>query len=102
MSDWAPAVVLTLVALGAILFVEAAPTRDDAVVAVFPPWWSSARVVAAAASAGRIVAGGGAPFVVALRSDRPGLAARVRARGAWLLLNPDIRGLCAAPGDHAR
>lgn len=91
-----------LVAVAAVLFVEAAPTRSDAIAAVFPPWWSSAHVATAAASAGRIVAGGGAPFVVALRSDRPGLAGRARASGAWLVLDPDIRGLCAIPGDHAR
>ena len=102
MSDWGPGVMLMIVAVGAILFVEAAPTRSDAIAAVYPPWWSSARVASAAASAGRIVAGGGAPFVVALKSDHPGLAARLRASGAWLLLNPDFHGLCAVTGDPAR
>jgi hypothetical protein len=86
-----------LVVLTATLVVETAPGSSRAVAAVFPPWWSQARIAAAAASVGRIAAGGGAPFVVALHSDQPGLAARARASGAWLVVNPDLRGLCDQP-----
>jgi hypothetical protein len=102
MREWGPGGLLLALVFAATLFVEAAPGPGDAVTAVFPPWWSQDRIAAAAAAAGPIVAAGGAPFVIALKSERSGLAARARANGAWLVLDFDIRGLCATPGDHPR
>jgi hypothetical protein len=69
--------------------------KADRVAAVFPPWWSEPKVFAHAASAGQIVQVG-APFVVILQSDQPGLGARLRRAGAVLLLNPLGRGPCGS------
>jgi hypothetical protein len=87
---------------GAVAIVEAAPGPGGVVAAVYPPWWPASRIAAAAASAGRIVAGGGAAFVITLKSDEPGLADRARANGAWLVLGPNLRGLCGASGGGGR
>jgi hypothetical protein len=99
-ADWGPGAALLALVMAASLFVEAAPAPGGAVAAVFPPWWSQTRVVTAATAAGRIVAGGGAPFVIALKSNQPGLAARARAHGAWLVFRHDLNGLCVTLGDH--
>lgn len=73
----------------------ASPVHGDRIAAVFPPWWSAPKIFAHAASAGDIIQTG-APFVVVLRSDRPGLAARLRRAGAVLLLNPLGVGPCGS------
>jgi hypothetical protein len=71
------------------------------VAAVFPPWWSAPRVFAAAGRAGPVVRFGAARFVVIVQAaDR----ARLRAGGAWLLLDPAVLGGCATsrPQDPAQ
>jgi hypothetical protein len=80
------------------LFVSAGavvPARASQVAALFPPWWSAPKVFAHAASAGEIIQVG-APFVLILRSDQPGLSARLRRAGAILLLNPLGVGPCGS------
>jgi hypothetical protein len=72
----------------------AAPRDPTRVAAVFPPWWSSAQAASAAASAGQIAGAGGAPFILILRGEPGALAPRLRAAGAWLLLDPDAAGQC--------
>jgi hypothetical protein len=71
------------------------PAQATLVAALFPPWWSAPKVFAHAAGAGQIVQVG-APFVVILRSDQPGLSARLRRAGAILLLNPLGVGPCGS------
>ncbi|MHB8285369.1 MAG: hypothetical protein ACYDD1_11910 [Caulobacteraceae bacterium] len=73
----------------------AVPANARQVAALFPPWWSAPKVFAHAASAGEIVQVG-APFVVILRSDQPGLTGRLRRAGAVLLLNPLGVGPCGS------
>jgi hypothetical protein len=63
------------------------PAGAARIAAVFPPWWTAPKIFVRAASAGEIVQVG-APFVVILQSDRPGLSARLKRAGAILLLNP--------------
>ncbi|MHB8287507.1 MAG: hypothetical protein ACYDD1_22920 [Caulobacteraceae bacterium] len=78
------------VSVGAVV-----PANATQVAALFPPWWSAPKVFAHAAGAGQIVQVG-APFVVILRSDQPGLSARLRRAGAVLLLNPLGVGPCGS------
>jgi hypothetical protein len=71
------------------------PAKAERVAAVFPPWWTAPKIFVRAASAGEIVQVG-APFVVILQSDRPGLSARLKRAGAILLLNPLGVGPCGS------
>ena len=86
--------VAILVTLGATVTAGAAPRDPTRMAAVFPPWWSSAQTASAAASAGQIAGAGGAPFILILRGEPDALATRLRAAGAWLLLDPDAAGQC--------
>jgi hypothetical protein len=83
-----------LVTLFAAVAAGAAPRDPARVAAVFPPWWTPARTASAAASAGRIAGAGGAPFILILRGEPGQLEPRLRAAGAWLLLDPDAAGRC--------
>jgi hypothetical protein len=83
-----------LATLGATVAAGAAPRDPARVAAVFPPWWTSAQTVSAAASAGQIAGAGGAPFILILRGEPDALEPRLRAAGAWLLLDPDAAGQC--------
>lgn len=83
--------------LAAVVAVAGPSSAAPSMVAVYPLWWNSPSTVAAASSAGPILAAGGAPFVVQVGADRPGLAARLRASGAFILLSPAAAALCGAP-----
>ena len=70
-----------------------APSVDGPVAAIFPPWWDARSAFVAAGDAGAVVRFGALPFVVIVAAtDR----ARLRAAGAWLLLDPRALGGCAA------
>lgn len=99
-SGLAPIVgsVLAIVATLAATVASSATPRDPSrVAAVFPPWWSASQIAAAGASAGQIAGGGGPPFILILRGEPDALGPRLRAAGAWLLLDPDAAGRCAEP-----
>ena len=87
-----------LVTLGAAVAAGAAPRDPARIAAVFPPWWTSAQAVSAAASAGQIAGAGGLPFILVLRGEPDALESRLRAAGAWLLLDPDAAGQCIPLG----
>jgi hypothetical protein len=84
-----------LTTLAATVAASAAPRDPARVAAVFPPWWTPAQAASAAASAGQIAGAGGAPFILILRGEPDALGPRLRAAGAWLLLDPDAAGVCA-------
>jgi hypothetical protein len=73
--------------LGALALALWPSDGAGSVVALYPPGWSRATAFAAAADAAESVSLGRAPFVVQAHSGRPGLAARLRQSGAWLVLN---------------
>jgi hypothetical protein len=76
---------------GGLLTVQ--PDRNGAIAAVFPPWWSASRSLAAAAEAGDVLRGGAFSFVLIVTSQRPGLDSRLRAAGAFMLIDPlDLAG----------
>jgi len=83
--------------LAATVAVSAQPRDPARVAAVFPPWWTAARSASAAASAGQIAGVGGVPFILILRGEPDALGPRLRAAGAWMLLDPDAAGVCAPP-----
>lgn len=75
------------------------PSNPHRVAAVFPPWWSAQAVLEAASLAGNVVAAGGAPFVVAVSSERDDLADAIRAAGAIIVLDRSVDGLCVTNKD---
>lgn len=83
------------VTLAATVAASAAPRDPARVAAVFPPWWTPGQAASAAASAGQIAGAGGVPFIIILRGEPDALESRLRAAGAWLLLDPDAAGVCA-------
>jgi hypothetical protein len=86
-------------AIGGLAAAAPAP-RPNApfVAAVFPPWWSAQRVFGAAADVGDIVSTGGAPFTIVVHSARADLPTRLRARGAWLVLDARFAGCSPRKG----
>jgi len=84
-----------LTTLFATVAAGAAPRDPARIAAVFPPWWTPAQAASAAASAGQIAGAGGVPFILILRGEPDALGPRLRAAGAWLLLDPDAAGVCA-------
>lgn len=85
-------------AVGLVASISTAASGDrPALAAVFPPWWSASRAFAAAGEAGDIINTGMLPFVVVVRSQRPGLDVRLRAAGAFLVFNPLGAAGCAQP-----
>jgi len=81
--------------------------RDEAsgaLAAMFPPGHDTMAVYAAVAAAGGTpirATGGGLVWVA--RSAEPGFAGRLRAAGAWLVLDPVVAAGCLAPsGAEAR
>ncbi|MCG9916107.1 MAG: hypothetical protein MH112_07095 [Phenylobacterium sp.] len=90
----------------AALVLGAAPRDASAAAAVFPPWWDAPRALAAADQAGAVTGVGAYPFVIittldptrsAALSDGQTLAAALRARGAWLVVDPGLAGPCVSP-----
>ena len=89
--------------IGTTLTLVAATLSSEAptVAAVFPPWWTPASVMAAAADAGQVVGVGRVSSTVILRRDRPGLAARLHAAGALIILDAGLVGGCRPPSSDA-
>jgi len=73
-----------LTALCAII--EASRPNRDSVAAIFPPWWKALRAFEVAAAAGDIAAVGRWRTVLILRGESQGLALRLRAAGALIVI----------------
>ena len=88
----------TVMAIGSFAVSLTASVRPDtaAAAAVFPPWWRPGEIFAAAAANGRVVQLGASAAIVLVRSDQPGLPARLRAAGALIVLDPRVAGGCAS------
>jgi hypothetical protein len=88
-------------AMGAL---RALPRDGTQVAAVFAPWTSGGEVFARVADAdGLVVRRGLFDAIVVVRSDAPGLIARLYGAGAWLVIDPDVFGGClAGRSDPAR
>ena len=76
---------------------ESAPASDSDLAAIYAPWiGADGAVVRAASAGGAIVRLGLIGAIVVVHDERPGLAGRLRASGAWLLLDPKFLGGCLA------
>jgi len=83
----------TVAPLAVALAATLAPAPNGPVAAVFPPWWNAGQAITQAWSAGPVIREGAVPFIIVVAAaDR----ARLRALGAWLLLDPRTVGGCAA------
>lgn len=72
---------------------------NAAVAVVYAPWTSSRDALVRAAEAGaRFVRFGAVPFIVVVVPERPDYAARARAGGALLMLDPQALAACL-PGE---
>ena len=101
-AGWAAALLCALPGLAAAPLLAAAPPAEGPVLAVAPPW-RSAEAVAAAAGGWPVGPAVGRLGVLAT-GQGPDFPARLRAAGAWAVLNPAFAfGLCATPdGDSGR
>lgn len=108
LTDWATMERKRLAAVAACLAVgllgvvggvaSATPAEGGPIAALFPPWWPQERAMAAAASAGSLAGAGPGGSIWVVVADRPGLAGRLRAAGAVLLLDPAVwRGCLTSP-----
>jgi len=85
------------------------PHPDGPVAAVFPPWWDAQRALAATVLAQAVMVRAGAWPALVVAADAspagaagdagaPGLGERLRAAGAWLILDPrSLRGCSLLP-----
>ncbi|MDE2197388.1 MAG: hypothetical protein KGJ41_00085 [Rhodospirillales bacterium] len=87
-------VAIALLPLGVALGAQYAPAATGPVAALFPPWWTARHAFAAAGAAGPVLRLGGLPFIVIVAPDD---RARLRASGAWLLVDPRAPGICTPP-----
>ena len=97
---WVPALLLLLATLLGAGWAGTRPGAEgEPVAALFPPWWRAERVLAAAlGTEGAILRTGGLAGVLVVQSPEPGFADRLRAAGAWVLLNPRALGGCGPGG----
>lgn len=95
--SFAPAAVAGAAMLVAAAVGGLAPDEDGTgpVAAVFPPWWSARDVmVGLARTDAAILREGFNASIVLASSPTPGLADRLRAAGALLVLDPQAAGGC--------
>tara|TARA_R110002167_G_scaffold279204_3_gene485103 strand:- start:267 stop:593 length:327 start_codon:yes stop_codon:yes gene_type:complete len=84
-------VAAVLATLVPALAVAARPSEPWTAAAVFPPWWSADRIHRAANTAGQVTSSGRSANVVVVWGGTD-LAPRLRAAGAWLILDPGFAG----------
>jgi len=71
------------------------PATSETAAVVFPPWWTAAQAIAAIASAdAAVVRTGIVPTILIVQLTKPGGLKRLRATGAWFILNPQAVGGC--------
>ena len=80
---------VTLASCAAVLPAVAAPPGAPAVVAVYPPWWSRSRSLAAAEATASAFPGA-VPFAVLVQGLDASGPARLRRRGAVLILDANL------------
>ena len=88
---------LLAASLGTVGAASMAPGNDEAapVAAFFPPWWDADRSFLAAADAGGVILREGAvSSLLVAQSSEPGFRHKLRAAGAWLLLDPKAIAAC--------
>lgn len=99
LRDFVPAAALLVLSAGATAAAAMAPgAAGEPVAAVFAPWTGPEHALRAVAAAdGAAVRAGAFDNVVIAVSDDPGFRDRLRAAGAWLLLDPKALAACLGP-----
>lgn len=96
LSAWRPPLLLLAASFVATAWLALHPKPGQPVAAVFPPWWGGLQAFEAVASAGgELLRTGAWPAIVVTISREPGLASRLHATGAWLVLDARALGTCA-------
>ncbi len=91
------ALMLLAVSFAAIAALSLLPGERGPVAALFPPDRSVGQVLAAVIGAdARLVRFGAWDWIVVVADDAPGLSERMRAAGAWAIVNPYALGGCSA------
>jgi hypothetical protein len=83
-------VTISVTAVPSVLM-AAPPSGAFVVAAVFPPWWSASRIQLAVDPVGAVSSKGRLPTVVTVYGG-PGVERRLKAAGAWLILDPRLVG----------
>ncbi|MCC5976750.1 MAG: hypothetical protein JJU21_01685 [Salinarimonas sp.] len=86
-----------LATLGAPLALIAGPKdASDGIAVIFAPWIDEATAMSRVGDAGgAVIRAGGAGFVSVVMPQSPDFAQNIRAAGAWLLLDPQVVGVCS-------
>jgi hypothetical protein len=93
--DWLPGALLLIVTVAMAGGLVLQPDADRPALAWFSPLLSADQAVQAAASAGaRIIGHGRLPTSLVVQPDETDGLARLRAAGAWLVVNARIAGGC--------
>jgi hypothetical protein len=95
LGDFAPAIALLVVSVGAIFMAAFSPSGDRGQYAVLaPPWYSRAQTLKLAVTAGGdVVDVGNLQNVVIVHSGSPRFVAALYHSGAWLVVDPlELRG----------
>lgn len=99
---WLPALGLLLLSSTGATWANFRPQEGDGpLAAVFPPWWTPAAAFGAAATADVAIVRTGAwqtLLIVQPGESATVAASRLRAAGAWLVLNGRVAGGCAGRG----
>lgn len=81
-------------------WLEAQPRASSDVAAIFAPWVGAGGAIERIARAGgATVRTGIAGNIVVAHGDDPAFADRLRAEGAWLIVDPVALGGCLAPAE---
>jgi hypothetical protein len=93
------AIALLAASVAPMAWIEAQPRDAGTVAAVYPPWFDADRTIRRAAEAGgAVVRFGAIGAIVVVHDDKPGLSDRLRASGAWFVLDPQFLGGCLSLG----
>jgi hypothetical protein len=96
--DIAALIALSIAALGATARATLAPREPERGVAVvFAPWTTEVALVRSVEAGARFVRFGGYGFIAVGVADDRDYAARAMAKGAWLVLDPQLLAACLTP-----
>jgi len=100
MPAWLPAILLLVVSFVGLAWLDMRPHDGPGpLAAAFPPWWSATEIYRAAATAEvAVVRMGGWSALLIVQAADPGAPGRLRAAGAWAVLDGRAFGGCAAGG----
>jgi hypothetical protein len=89
------AVLMIVVSALTMAALEASPRNGQDVAAIFPPWIDSGQAIERIAQAGgAVVRLGATDTILVVHSDSTDFPEKLRAQGAWLVVDPVAFGGC--------